>query len=177
VTDAAIASWATPYLPEGFLGIPGAFDALFWAFKRECISTGSEVSPDSAWVTALNNYLSESSTPESHKAQILLGKGRDPTYYHGGLVLSLNSGANAMTLDDCVFVHNLEPNTYVHEMVHVGQYGMLGPEQFLATYFGSAAIVVIERWVRGQPTDPMTASPLETAAYEIGTRFQHEKFP
>src|SRR5262249_42228575 len=73
----------------------------------------------------------------------------------------------------CVFVRsgNWEPNTYVHEMVHVGQYGALGPEGFISAYFGSSAVVILERWVRGQPTDPITASPLETTAYAIGNRF------
>ncbi len=168
-----IAEWAIPVLPMGLLGLPSVVDQLFWAFKTACVASASRISPEAEWVTRLDHYLSDDSTPETDTEQIRLGKIRDPSYYAGGLVLDLNSGAGAMTLDDCVFVRsgNWEPNTYVHEMVHVGQYGILGPEGFLDAYFGSSAVVILERWVRGQPTDPMTASPLETVAYDIGNRF------
>jgi len=168
-----IADWAAPLLPTGLIGLPSAVNQLFWAFKTACVASASRIAPEAEWVTRLDNYLSDDSTPEADKEQIRLGKNRDPAYYAGGLVLDLNSGAGAMTLDDCVFVcsGNWEPNTYVHEMVHVGQYGVLGPEGFLDAYFGSSAIVILERWVRGQSTDPMTASPLETVAYAIGNRF------
>jgi hypothetical protein len=168
-----LAEWAVPVLPQGILGIPSSVDMLFWAFKRTCIASASSLSPDGAWVTRLDDYLNDSSTPEEDKIQIRLGHGRSPSYYSGGLVLQLNSGAGAMTLDDAVFVRDgsWDPNTYVHEMVHVGQYGVLGPEGFLTAYFGTAAAVILERWATGQATDPMTASPLETAAYGIGNRF------
>ena len=78
-----------------------------------------------------------------------------------------------MTLDDCVFVRsgNWDANTYVHEMVHVGQYGNLGVTGFLAAYFGSSAVTIIEHWVRDEPIDLMTSSYLETDAYAIGNRF------
>lgn len=169
----SLADWAIPILPTGLLGLPSVIDQLFWAFKSACVASASRISPEADWITRLDHYLADESTPESDKEQIRLGRSRDPSYYSGGLVLDLNSGAGAMTLDDCVFVRsgNWEPNTYVHEMVHVGQYGALGPEGFLAAYFGSSAVVILERWVRGQPTDPMTASPLETAAYAVGNRF------
>jgi hypothetical protein len=56
-----------------------------------------------------------------------------------------------MTLDDCVFVRSgsWDANTYVHQMVHVGQYGALGPDGFLSAYFGTAALTIIERWATG----------------------------
>jgi len=42
---------------------------------------------------------------------------------------------------------------------------------FLAAYFGSSAIEIVRRWARGEATDPMTSSCLETEAYGIGDRF------
>jgi hypothetical protein len=81
-----------------------------------------------------------------------------------------------MTLDDCVFVRSgsWDPNTYVHEMVHVGQYGALGVTGFLADYFGSSAASVVEHWAHDEPIDLMTSSYLENDAYAIGNRFAPE---
>ena len=171
-----IHEWALPGVSAGLFDvfdIPSHFDILFWTFKKACIETASEISPDPQWVTDLGTYLHAAATPEPDKNAILHGWNRSPTYYSGGLVLRFNSEAGAITLDDCVFVGggNWDPNTYVHEMVHVGQYGQLGVEGFVAAYFGSSAITVVERWLRGQPVDIMTSSFLETSAYAIGNRF------
>jgi hypothetical protein len=166
--------WVTSNVPELLFPLEAPLvDTLFAAFKQHCISTASGLGPDGDWVTRLNAYLEASATSDDDKTKIRAGRDRNPSYYQGGAVLDYNSGAGAMTLDDCVFVRpgNWEPNTYVHEMVHVGQYGHLGVSGFLAEYFGSSAVTVIEKWVRGEPIDLMTSSYLETDAYAIGNRF------
>jgi hypothetical protein len=166
-----LADWAQPHVEAGLL--IGSFDILFWAFKQACVASASGMSPPSEWVSQLETYLGDPATPSADADAIRAGWNRSPSYYSGGLVLSLNANAGAMTLDDCVFVGSgsWDPNTYVHEMVHVGQYGAYGPEAFLAAYFGSSAIEIVRRWAAGEPTDPMTSSYLETEAYAIGNRF------
>jgi hypothetical protein len=165
------ADWTTPYLEAGLL--PSSVDVLFWGFKQACVASASSLSVPDDWVASVSTYLSQSTTPADDVEKILAGSRRSPSYYSGGLVLSLNSNAGAMTLDDCVFVGsgNWDPNTYVHEMVHVGQYGAYGIEGFLAAYFGSSAIEIVRRWAKGESTDVMTASYLETEAYAIGNRY------
>jgi hypothetical protein len=172
MTDENLAAWAMPYVDVGGLFGVG-FDTLFYGFKYACTSSASELSVPDEWNLNASNYLINESTPQTDRDKIIAGSARRPTYYSGGLILDLNSNAGAMTLDDCVFVRsgNWDPNTYIHEMVHVGQYGDLGPEGFLTVYFGSSALEILRRWASDEPTDPMTASYLETEAYEIGNRF------
>ena len=167
-------NWVTSNVPEFFFPVEaGLVDTLFAAYKMHCISTASSVSPEGDWVQRLDTYLNDASTSDDDKSKIRAGRDRSPNYYMGGAILDHNSGAGAMTLDDCVFVRsgNWDPNTYVHEMVHVGQYGQLGVSGFLAAYFSSSAVTIIESWVKGDPIDLMTSSYLENDAYAIGNRF------
>jgi hypothetical protein len=166
--------WVTSHVPDLLFPIEASVvDTLFVAFKYHCVSTASGLTPDGDWVSRLDAYLAAASTSDEDTNKIRAGRDRNPNYYQGGAVLELNSGAGAMTLDDCVFVRsgNWDPNTYVHEMVHVGQYGHFGVSGFLSDYFGSSAVTVVEKWVKGEPIDLMTSSYLETDAYAIGNRF------
>ncbi len=162
--------WVIPHLEAGI--IPNQVDILFWSFKHACIASASALSIPDEWVADVSTYISQSATPPDDSQKVVAGSRRTPTYYSGGLVLSLNSGAAAITLDDCVFVgSDWNPNTYIHEMVHVGQYGALGVSGFLAAYFGSAAFDILTKWARGEPTDAMQASYLETEAYDLAARY------
>jgi hypothetical protein len=123
-------------------------------------------------VASVGTYMSQGTAPADDIEKITAGARRQPTYYWGGIVLSLNGDAAAITLDDCVFVgSDWNANTYVHEMVHVGQYGNLGVEGFLAAYFGSSAYEILRRWANDEPTNPMDASYLEQEAYAIANRY------
>jgi hypothetical protein len=168
-----VAAWATPFVDPVSLVLGGTVETIFWGFKQACVASASGLSAPGDWQTDLGTYLSASTTPGDDVQKIQAGWNRSPSYYSGGLVLTLNPNAGAMTLDDCVFVRdgNWDKNTYVHEMVHVGQYGAYGVEGFLAAYFGSSAIEIVRRWANGEETDPMTSSYLETEAYAIGNRF------
>jgi N-acetylmuramoyl-L-alanine amidase len=106
-------------------------------------------------------------------AKLLAGLARNPRFYQGGWILDVQTGASAMTLDTSVFVReSLSVSTYVHEMVHVAQYGDLGRPAFLEAYFSLALAEIIRRLINRLPLDPMTASPLETEAYDIERRFE-----
>lgn len=173
----APADWITSHLPELLFPIDAAVvDELFSLYQRHCVSTASGITPDSDWVSRLDQYLEDASTSDDDKAKIRSGRERNPSYYQGGAILDHNPGAAAMTLDTCVFVRpgHFDANTYVHEMVHVGQYGRLGVSGFLAEYFGTSAVTVVEHWAKGEPVDLMTASHLENDAYAIGNRFAPE---
>jgi hypothetical protein len=96
-----------------------------------------------------------------------------PRFHHGGWILKTQPGASAMTLDNDVFVRDgdLPIRRYVHELVHVGQYKVLGRTQFLTSYFGLSAATIAYRWIRRKPTVPMESSPHEKSAYAIDDRF------
>lgn len=71
---------------------------------------------------------------------IRAGLSRMPDFWLGGwLIEQAGSATHAITLDEDVFFNpdnGEEPNvdTYVHELVHVAQYGMLGVTGFLGSY-------------------------------------------
>ncbi len=101
-----------------------------------------------------------------------IGHARCPRYRSGGPILRLQPHAKAMTLDRNVFVDGaLDINTYVHEMVHVAQYKILGVGPFLISYFGISGLTILARWLRGTAISMMRSSPHETQAYDIASRF------
>ncbi len=153
--------------------LPHVVDGLFAAYKKACVKSARLIRPDEEWETALDEYLADPEVGASDKEWIAAGRSRNPRYYEGGKVLKLQPAAGAMTLDDCVFVRPGEwtAGIYVHEMVHVGQYGRMGPARFLAAYFGSSAVEITRRLVGGRPVAVMTSSRLESDAYRIGNRF------
>jgi hypothetical protein len=106
-------------------------------------------------------------------AVLMLGFVRWPTYHAGGWILKVQTGAEAMTLDRDVFVNApLHIDTYVHEMVHVGQYNILGSTAFLVSYFGLSAATIAERFLTRRPLNVFDSSPHERQAYELETRFR-----
>jgi hypothetical protein len=97
---------------------------------------------------------------------------RQPRFHIGGAILDLQPGAQAMTLDRDVFVDGtLDVGTYVHEMVHVAQYGKLGALRFLTLYFGETTARLLWHLVNDIPFDEFRASVLERQAYAVEERF------
>jgi hypothetical protein len=95
-----------------------------------------------------------------------------PRFYKGGWILDVQSGAKAMTLDNYVFVNGeLDIGTYIHELVHVTQYGFLGRTKFLQSYFGLSALTIAKRFVMREDLDMMDSSPHEMQAYNLEKRF------
>jgi hypothetical protein len=85
----------------------------------------------------------------------------------------VQSGAEAMTLDDDVFcVKRPTVDTYVHELVHVKQYGDVGPAKFLENYFGEAAYEAIRALLAREDIDPFSASSYEKEGYALEQRFK-----
>jgi hypothetical protein len=119
-----------------------------------------------------NRLLAYSASNPADGAILRMGYMRCPRYRNGGPILRLQPHAKAMTLDKYVFVDGaLDIGTYIHEMVHVAQYGMLGVGPFLGSYFGLSGLTILSRWLRGAPINMMRSSPHENQAYDIASRF------
>lgn len=153
--------------------LPGIGDPVGLIFARVVASNvagSSAIAVPARYVTLLRAYAAFDATDG---AILTAALARSPTFHSGGWILDIQRGAVAMTLDTDVFVRGdaLHLGTYIHEMVHVKQYGDLGPSNFLAAYFGLAALEISRRLLMHLPIDPMTASPLETQAYALEDRF------
>lgn len=119
-----------------------------------------------------NRLLAYSAANPSDGRWLRIGLARCPRYRSGGPILRLQPHAKAMTLDKNVFVDGpLDINTYIHEMVHVAQYKLLGVGPFLVSYFGLSGLTILTRWLRGVPINVMRSSPHENQAYDIASRF------
>ncbi len=120
------------------------------------------------FVDKLREYAAQA--PDDGR-KLLAGLNRNPTFYQGGWILSVQTGAVAMTLDTAVFCRELEIGTYIHELVHVWQYDRLGVSAFLVSYFGLSAAEIARRFANRLPLDPMRSSPHEEEAYQLERRF------
>jgi hypothetical protein len=119
-----------------------------------------------------NRLLTYSASNPADGAILRRGYMRCPRYRSGGPILRLQPHAKAMTLDKYVFVDGaLDIGAYIHEMVHVAQYKVLGVGPFLISYFGVSGITILTRWLRGAPINMMRSSPHENQAYDIASRF------
>ena len=122
------------------------------------------------YVEAVKAYAA--AAPEDGKI-LLQALKRKPSYYVGGWILDIQSGAEAMTLDRDVFcVKDPTVDTYVHELVHVKQYDDVGPTKFLSNYFGEAGYEVIRALLAREDIDPFSASSYEKQGYALEQRFK-----
>ena len=133
------------------------------------IAVASKIDVPASYPAQLNSYAAANG---DDGAKLTAGLANSPDYYTGGWILDVQTGAKAITLGSAVFVNgSLDVDTYVHEMVHVNQYAMLGPTAFLVSYFGLSALEIARRLVQRKPLDPMSSSPQESQAYAIEGRF------
>ncbi len=150
----------------------GLVDPIAMLFAKVVASNVAAASPITVpprYETLLKAYATANS---ADGAVLSTGLARGPVYYAGGWILDIQKAAKAMTLDTSVFVRGeLNLKTYIHEMVHVNQYGSLGPTAFLAGYFGLSAAEIAKRLAMRLPIDPMKASPYEQQAYALEDRF------
>ncbi len=142
---------------------------IFITVVQTNIATASPIDVPKEWQQKLIEYMKDE---PGDGALLLPGFLRSPQYYRGGWILDVQTGAEAMTLDHSVFVRGeLKIDTYVHEMVHVGQY-LAGASAFLVSYFGLSAATIAKRFIMREPLEPMRSSPHENIAYELEQRFK-----
>lgn len=119
-------------------GLEKGFEWFVWnRFVRSNRESASYYTIDSAWRQLALQY---SRANPADGSWIRMGLARMPDFWVGSWILGeAGSETHAITLDDDVFFNpdsSGEPNvdTYVHELVHVAQYGILGITGFLGTY-------------------------------------------
>jgi hypothetical protein len=105
------------------------------------------------------------------------GLGRKPRWWKGGFLIGeAGYATHAITLDRDVFFNDArsdEPSvdTYVHELVHVGQFGDLGVAGFLGTYLKE----FLQHWLEGQLSRSDT-DPYHDIVHEKHARGVEERF-
>jgi hypothetical protein len=113
---------------------------------------------------------------------------RKPRFWVGGWLIDKQDEAEAITLDRDVFVSpsmlekpdgprsdsipTVRLSTYMHELVHVKQYGDVGWLRFLSNYYGEVAEAEILSRLQGGDIDPFRASTYEKEGYELEERFK-----
>ncbi len=167
---------------EEFTGLVDPIKAGFQAVVVSNIATSSLIAIPTGprgWEARVVQYAR---TNKVDGAVLLAALARAPQFRRNGWFLKVQarisrvgagmSPANAMTFDRLVCVRGPLPlGVYVHELVHVAQYGMLGPTAFLTSYFGLSAAAIAWRFARRQPISAMNSSPHEAHAYAVARRF------
>jgi hypothetical protein len=143
-----------------------ALRPLFDAAVSYGRSTATPFQPPDWYVDALRDFAIHYPAD----ADVLwTGWTRRPRYYVGGPV---PSDAKAMTMDLDVFCSE-PPNigTWLHELVHVTQYGEAGPARFLINMLGSEAASVLVKLAKGEKFDLFKNSAYEVEAYALENRY------
>jgi len=158
------------------LEIPDALlELTVWDQFVELSRSQADVfAPSTPWRELALTYAKEH--PDDGR-WIWAGDRRRPRFHTGGpLVAMAGAETHAITLDRDVFFNPAtrgEPHidTYVHELVHVAQYGNLGVAGFLGTYLGEFLKHFVEGKLSGKDTDPYHAIVHEVSAKAIEDRF------
>lgn len=165
VFDAAVegvwsAAGISPFAP---------LDMIFDGVVVSNIAVAAAISIPPDWKFKVLQY---SRTNILDGVMLLPALARFPDFHRGSWIMNLQPAAAAMTLDRNIFVSGLlSLSTFVHELVHVTQYGILGEILFLVSYFGASAAEIARRWLMRQPLNPMRSSPHEAQAYALAARF------
>jgi hypothetical protein len=147
---------------------------------------GWELAEQAVRASASKHELSALYPPELEKyaeansddgKMLLNAKAKAPSHYKGGVLLAAQKDAAAITFGNSIFYRD-DPtlSTYIHEMVHINQYDVLGREAFLLSYFGMSLATIIKRALKGEPINVMKSSPHENQAYEVEQRFKKWRF-
>jgi hypothetical protein len=154
-------------------GLGRIYDPLSTVFDGVVLTNkmgASQISIPKTWFDTIKDF---SAANKDDGNRLLAALSRAPSFYDGGWILDIQQGAAAMTLDRSIFVSGkLSLSTFVHELVHVGQYGKLGKTAFLVSYFGLSAATIAYRLIKKLPLNPMESSPHEMQAYDLEARFR-----
>lgn len=152
--------------------VPGV-DA--WALAEQAVrASASTHTISELYKNELKRYAE--ANPEDGRI-LLSALAQSPSHYQGGALLAAQSGAAAITFGNSIFYRN-DPSltTFIHEMVHIHQYKVLGREAFVLSYFGASLATIIKRALAGEPIDAMKSSPHEVQAYDLAARFKRWRF-
>jgi len=168
--------WRIGDLGGGVFGVGGDLvvgagaDALFREVVASNRSAARPHEVPANYVATVQAYATIA--PEDGKI-LLEALKRKPRFHVGGWILDIQDGAEAMTLDRDVFcVKAPSVDTFVHELVHVKQYGDVGPHKFLANYFGEVGWKALKALIRREEIDMFKASTYEQEGYALEQRFK-----
>jgi hypothetical protein len=154
------------------LAVESAFELLVRRNRAEA----TEIRKPAAHVHDMARWVEETDKDDKiiPKYALQAARSKDVRFHIGGSILDLVPDAEAMTLGDDVFMRHGTPTppTFVHELIHVAQYRLLGVSGFLTRYFGESALDVVRQWLRGEPIDPYKTSSLECAAFGYEDAFR-----
>lgn len=146
-------------------------NAIFRMVVNDNIKNATKISIPSSWATVIDTYAKFNT---SDGAILKAALKRKPSVYKGGWIMDIQKKAFAMTLDTAIFFQPTETfnlGTYVHELTHVRQYGVVGPATFLVNYFGESAYNVVKAFINKTTINEMKSSSYETEAYALESRF------
>lgn len=147
----------------------------FQVIKQSNTLTSSALTIPPSWDQALNDFAK--ARPEEGKI-LLHGRERQPEFRRGGWIM-LAHHATAMTMDDVVFVapmYSFNIFKYVHELVHVHQFGSYGVGPFLVIFFGMGAASIAYHWARGEDVMVQNTSFFEWEARDVEDSFSEWYF-
>jgi hypothetical protein len=142
-----------------------------WAAAEQAIRlSASKTSIPASFVQKLRDYAAYNAADGAILKNALA---QGPSHYIGGLLLGGNADAAAITFGNSVFYgEQPDVDTYIHEMVHINQYQVLGRKAFVLSYFGLSAATIAKRVLKGEPIRAMRSSPHEEQAYQLEARFK-----
>lgn len=146
-----------------------------WALAEQAVrASASGHTISQLYVDELKKYAE--ANPGDGKI-LLNALAQGPSHYKGGLLLAAQGDAEAITFGNSIF-YRRDPTlvTFIHEMVHINQYNLLGREAFVLSYFGASLATIIKRVIAGEPIDVMKSSPHEVQAYDLAARFKRWRF-
>ena len=142
-----------------------------WALAEQAVrASATKISIPELYVDELRKYAA--ANPADGKI-LLNALAQAPSHYRGGLLLAAQKDAEAITFGNSIF-YGEDPSlaTFIHEMVHINQYHVLGRKAFVLSYFGLSLATIIKRVLQGKPVEAMKSSPHEAQAYELEGRFK-----
>ena len=142
-----------------------------WAAAEQAVrASATRITIPAGHVDKLRRYAAYN---EADGAILKNALSQGPSHYTGGLLLGGNKDALAITFGNSVFYGDAPPvEDFIHEMVHINQYHVLGRKAFVLSYFGLSLLTIIKRVLSGQPIKAMRSSPHEEQAYQLEARFK-----
>lgn len=164
--------WTNPFTFGGkaLRKLTGVELNLWMAAEQAIRVSATKTSIPAAFVEQLEDYAAHNAADGAILRNALA---QGPSHYVGGLLLGGNKDAAAITFGNSVF-YGSQPDvdTYIHELVHVNQYHVLGRTAFVLSYFGLSAATIAKRVLKGEPISAMRSSPHEEQAYQLEVRFK-----
>lgn len=142
----------------------------FLKIQRSNVAHSAVIPIPPHWITAIQDFTA---VHPAEGALLLSALAKNPVFHMGGWIM-LAGHAHAMTMDNHVFVsptYGLDLSVFVHELVHVEQFGNVGIGPFLTVFYGLMGGAVAYQLANDLPLDVDAANVFEIEADEIQRKF------